>query len=661
VGEATRRALGAIGIVALGLGAAGADAKTRHKEPPVVTVHVLTLTQQEARGSGSLRVELKARRVADVRVRGFVRTGGSGDHASLTVVAPTREVHLERGKALNYALPLSAAGRRRFARDCHTIAVTVAARAHGEGHRRPGTSTRWVPSTKPCPGSGSGGGHKPPHGKPPHGLPLTYTVGLASRSINPGPDGKWNGANVYLGGYGISGGQPGGLDQGRAANGILAGGPHVTAFALSDGKHPFAFANIEVQGWFVANKDAPYGLVDMRKDVARRTGGALRADQVMIQSDHSHGGADPMGVWGNVPLSFRKFMYDQTVAAIVDAWSHRTPANLYYGWAPARDLQSNQFDYDESNKVMDSDLRVLQARKSDGKPIATILDFSSHPTVLGSSNQHITGDWPQAANAAMARRFGGKAMTIVGTLGRTQPADRACPTSTKPDSDPGEAACKLDHYAGRVLDRVAQALANATLLSGEPSISSKTYLIQDPADNGVVYIGLGVAGDPIGVKLDRALTPPWLQGNVLGTVTGSVRIGDVLLSTVPGEIYPQIALKVADSVKDGSVRPHGFMLAGLAGDQLGYIIYPYQSYSEPILSTFVSRGDQVPSPDPIGNDNYAFNVSKTLGARVTCSLLRGAGEVFGKGSSYRAADPECVQFPNDTLFAEGSDVTFPAP
>jgi hypothetical protein len=201
---------------------------------------------------------------------------------------------------------------------------------------------------------------------------------------------------------------------------------------------------------------------------------------------------------------------------------------------------------------------------------------------------------------------------------------------------------------------------SARRAGGKPSVSSKTYLIQDPADNGVVYVGLGVAGDPIGVKLDRALTPPWLQGNVLGTVTGSVRIGDLLLSAVPGEIYPQIALKVASSVR-GPVRKHGFMTAGLANDQLGYIIYPYRSYPEPILSTFVSRGDQIPSPDPIGNDNYAFNVSKTLGARVTCSLLRGAGAVFGKGSKYRDANAECVQFPNDTLFREGEDVRFPSP
>jgi hypothetical protein len=648
VGRATGYALAALALLAA-WAPAGAGAEPNDGQRPVLTLHVLTITQQEARRTGVLRLEVGSRQDADVKVRGFIRTGGTKSHPQLTEVAPVREVDVQPGDRLDYSLPLSEAGRASFARDCKPVTVWVRARAGRRGHRGTAVAERKLPSTTPCPGGGGG-----------KGLKFAYTIGLASRLINPEPSGKWQGQNVYLGGYGISGGQPGGLDQGRAANGILGSGPHVTALALSDGKHPFAFANIEVQGWFVANKDAPYGLVDMRKEVAKETGGAVKADQVLIQSDHSHGGADPMGVWGNVPLSFRKFMFDQTVAAILDAWRHRQPANLYYGWAPGRDLQNNQFDYDASNKVMDSDVRVLQARGSAGKPIATILDFSSHPTVLGSSNQHITGDWPQEANALMAKRFGGKAMTIVGTLGRTQPNRHDCPTSTKGDSDPPSAICKLDEYANRVVDRAADALKHATLLAGPPVVSSKTYLIQDPADNGIVYLGLGVAGDPIGVKLDRSLTPPWVTGNVLGTVTGSVRIGDVLLSAVPGEIYPQIALKVADSVH-GPVRKHGFMTAGLANDQLGYIIYPYRAYPEPVLATFISRGDQLPGPDPIGNDNYAFNVSKTLGARVTCSLLRGAGEVFGKGSQYRDAEPDCVAFPNDTVFPEGEDVTFPAP
>src|SRR5690348_9412021 len=101
--------------------------------------------------------------------------------------------------------------------------------------------------------------------------PARYLVGMAARSINPDADGTFAGKPVYLGGFGIGGGSP--IFKGRPATGILGDGLHVRAVAISDGRHPVAFADIEAQGWFVANKDAPDGLVDMRKAVAERTGG----------------------------------------------------------------------------------------------------------------------------------------------------------------------------------------------------------------------------------------------------------------------------------------------------------------------------------------------------------------------------------------------------
>src|SRR3989442_805973 len=100
-----------------------------------------------------------------------------------------------------------------------------------------------------------------------------YLVGAATRSINPDPDGTFAGKPVYLGGYGIGGGRA--VFEARPATGILGDGISVRAFVVSDGRVPFAIADIETQGWFVAVKNGPYGLLDMRKEVEQRTGGAL--------------------------------------------------------------------------------------------------------------------------------------------------------------------------------------------------------------------------------------------------------------------------------------------------------------------------------------------------------------------------------------------------
>ena len=476
-----------------------------------------------------------------------------------------------------------------------------------------------------------------------------YMVGAARHSINPDPDGTFAGKPVYLGGYGIGGGSP--VLAGRPATGVLGQGLSVAAFAVADGDSIFAIADIEAQGWFASMKNGPYGLLDMRKEVERRSEGVLRAEDIVIQSDHSHSGPDALGVWGGVPDEYLAYVKEVTVNTIIEAVWNMLPGRLYYGTAPGRDLLSNQFDYDEANQVVDSDVRVLQSRDPDGKPLVTLLNFSAHSTVLGSSNTKASGDWVQAANPLLEQRFGGRAVTVVATLGRTQPGDRGCtdPSATTEDT---QNLCKINDYASRVVDRAEQAAANAQPLGGERSVTSRSYLVQDPSTNALI-LGMEYGGAPAGIPLMRSATPPWLTGNVLGSITATARIGDVLLSAGPGEMYPQIAAKVAELV-----NARGHMTAGLAGDQLGYLIAPFQAYPEPIRRSFFNyEGDEV---SPIDNDNYFFNVSHTMGDRVTCSLLRGAGETAGVGNQFRTQYQPCALFANDLLRSHGADARAPS-
>jgi hypothetical protein len=594
----------------------------------VLKVRITTADQHALRGDGA-RLAVRITAAGAGRARLSVTALGQR-------IAPRRTITFRARGTRRLALPINAAGGRAAA-SCGRLKVTAAARSFAPRHvrrsRRRGpavftgasrlarTSRTLAPDADGC-----------------------YRIGIAARSINPDPDGSYAGKPVYLGGYGF-GGPPVGD---RHATGVLGEGVSVRAVAISDGERQIAFADMEEQGWFAATKDGPYGIVDIRREVEQQTGGALKAEQVQVQSDHTHGGPDTIGVWGGVPTEYRRFIMDQTVAAIVAAYRAERPGSLFYGTAPGVDLLSNQFGYDAANQVLDSDVRVLQARDPDGSPFATWLNFSAHSTVLGSGNTKATGDWPQAANRLLEQRFGGAAMTMLGTLGRTQPADRGCPDESLPKDSDAESLCAIDEYAGRVVERAAQAAAGAQRIGGKPVVDARTYLIQDVATSALI-LGLDYAGDPLGTPIYRSLSPPWLAGNVLGTITGSARIGDVLISSIPGEAYPQIPLKVRELVPG----MRGYMTAGLANDQLGYLIAPYESYPEPIRRSFFNqRGDEV---SPIDNDNYFFNVSHTIGERVTCSLLRGSGEVTGRALEYRSAYDRCGAFANDLAYEHGQD------
>jgi neutral ceramidase len=480
--------------------------------------------------------------------------------------------------------------------------------------------------------------------------PTPYAVGTAVRSINPASDGTWQGQAVYLGGYGLGGGTA--LTPGRPATGILGDGAHVRAFAVSGtGGQGLVVADVETQGLFVADEDGPYGTVAIRQAVAARTGGALPAEHVIVQAAHTHTGADTMGVWGGVPVSYRKYIAQQTEDTIVDAWTHRRAAALRYGTADGSALIVNQLDDDSAhgNDVEDPDVRVLQGVDARGKPLATLMNFSVHPTVLGPDETKLSGDWVQAAGRLGPGRLGGApVVTMVGTLGRQEPPDLGChdPSITAGDAF---ALCEIDDFAGRILDKAAAAVAAARPVRGAPTVDARSYLVQDVELNPVI-LTLTEAGDPLGAPFVRpALAAPWQVGPLVGSVTASARIGDLLLSAGPGEMYPQIARAVTDGVP-----AQGHLTAGLAGDQLGYLIAPFRAYPEPIRRTILNQdGTQIAFLD---NDNFLFNVSPTIGLRVQCSLLRGGGTVMGDGLGPWTSDPRCLPYTTDLLQGDGADV-----
>jgi hypothetical protein len=487
--------------------------------------------------------------------------------------------------------------------------------------------------------------------------PTQYVVGFAARTINPNADGSFGGEPVYLGGYGFTNGSVTG-DTPRTATGIL--GPGVTARAFivatdDDPAHALVLASLETQGYFAGYQQGPYGLEDMRKAAASTVG--IPAERIIISGNHTHAGPDTIGVWGGVPTPYLAYIKDQMVGAVADAWANRTAATLWLGTTDATDIQSNQFSTDPNNQVMDHEMRVLQARDSGGEPVATLVNLSIHPTVMGGDNRLVSADWPGPAQEKLAAKYGGGAVAVVGSLGRSQPNDGPSYAECAALDGLAQQYCALDHYSDKVVAHVEAALAGAQPLTGPAVVDGHSYYLQDVAHNALL-LGLAVAGGPVGAPISRSITPPWEAGPVVGTVTFSARVGSLLFSGGPGELYPQIPAAVAEAT--GVTVGHPFVI-GLAGDQLGYILAPVpDAYPEPIRRSFLSGeyGDPTTwQPSPIDNDNYFFNVSHTLGERVICSLLRGAGDVFATGTAWRDARTQCLLFPNDMLNPPGADVT----
>ncbi|MCU1623007.1 MAG: hypothetical protein JWL79_1852 [Frankiales bacterium] len=524
-----------------------------------------------------------------------------------------------------------------------------------------------------------------------------YTLGADVESINP--TAAMLADDFYLGGYGLGSGKVANqvkVIDGRAATGILrdpmfpdglADGVHVRSVVIGDGRHAIALAQIETQGYYSAYKQGPFGITEIRKHaaaaIAKLHGPAMNAGAIVVDSNHSHSGPDTAGVWGGVPTTYLKLVHDQTVKAIVNAYRTQQAVELWFGTAhagvagmpdryPSKDpLLTNQFSYDPANAEVDDELRVIQARVPGTRQVvATYLNYSSHPTVLGSENKLVSADYTGPLSA-MLSTLGGVGMQQVATLGRTQPARDDCDdksaTGAKAD------VCKINQYAARVFLRARQAIAASRPLTGVPVVGMQSYLIEDTATNAPI-IALEYGGLAAGAPLYRAQNTPWFTANEMGATVFSGRVGGLLLEGGPGEIYPQIVAKVRTTVP-----ALGHFTIGTAGDFLGYIVAPVSAYPEPIRRSMFD-GDPLPSgnpdcsggaapapvpspagcPSPIDNDNYFFNVSHTFGERLTCAMLRGAGAVMkGNDSTYWSTYALCPAFANDYALPAGTDTQFP--
>jgi hypothetical protein len=375
-------------------------------------------------------------------------------------------------------------------------------------------------------------------------------------------------------------------------------------------------------------------------------------------------------------------VHDQTVKAIVSAYRKQQAVELWFGTAhagvagmtqyPAQDpLLTNQFSYDPANQDVDEELRVIQARKPGStQVVATYLNYSSHPTVLGSSNKLVSADYTGPLSA-MLSTLGGVGMQQVATLGRTQPARDDCDDTTLKGAQAD--VCKINSYAARVFLRAKQAIAAAKPLTGASVVGMQSYLIEDTATNAPI-VALEYGGLAAGAPLYRAQNSPWFTANELGAPVFTGRVGGLLFEGGPGEIYPQIVGKVR-----ATVPAQGHFTIGTAGDFLGYIVAPLSAYPEPIRRSMFDGAPlptgnpdcsggaspvAVPSPagcpSPIDNDNYFFNVSHTFGERLTCAMLRGAGAVMkGDDSVYWSTYELCPTFVNDYVLPAGTDTQFP--
>lgn len=279
----------------------------------------------------------------------------------------------------------------------------------------------------------------------------------------------------------------------------------------------------------------------------------IRAEALLLCGTHSHSAPaalDQAPVYQIVFGPFDEALFEeiaQKLATVIDeANSELVPAATGAAARNLPGLSSNRRD----ETVTDPELTVLKVTDGAGEPLAALTNFNAHPTVLGPDNFLISGDYPGALQRHLQDRIGNGAMVLF-TNGAGGDQMHSAPEN-------GDGFERVEQYGAQLADEAYAVMADAPMHES-PHIESVLVKIDLP-DPKVPSGYRGLATD----EYMKTLFP------ARETRVAGVRIGDVLLVGIPGELAAKIGLALkAHAHSLGIAHP---LIIGLANDYVGYIL-----------------------------------------------------------------------------------------
>jgi hypothetical protein len=339
-------------------------------------------------------------------------------------------------------------------------------------------------------------------------------------------------------------------------------------------------------------------------DIRKQIDPSLKIDHVIFSSQHNHETPDTMGIWSGpipTPSNFdnkrMEWIKRACKEAIEEAVRSLEPADMYIAQA---ELNPEGF-VDDSRKPIVIDTKLCCARFTKAgtdDTIATMVSWGNHPETLGGNNPFITADfsgfWRGGVENGVpepngVKGFGGMCLYFQGMVGGLMTELH----TTVPHRN------GVDKFREASFEK-AQALGeNLAIATAKALRADNVIKCENPRLGvGAKTIYVPIAG-PFKYAMALGLIHPGVYLTLGGIKSRSevdvVRIGDLEMVTIPGELYPEIGDGGVEAKpgRDFEVEPVEVpplrkemtgkvnMVIGLANDEIGYIIPKSQWDAKP--------------------------------------------------------------------------------
>jgi hypothetical protein len=349
-------------------------------------------------------------------------------------------------------------------------------------------------------------------------------VGASSAPVNP-PVG------TYLAGYDLNRASTGAHDDLSAKAVVFSDGTTSVALVVID--------SVSIQ------YDTTQAIRAAAANLIKNT--TLPARQIIVQSTHTHGAPDTIGIYGPNETTcgrnpeYMKQLVETAARQVAKAVENMKPASAAFsqtqcvGWA-VNDSEPNN---------VDNSVTVLQFLGKDGKSIATLTNFACHPTVLDGDNTLTSADWVASFYKSMSAKLPGEHLFLQGAIG--------CWMQPNTPERTFELARK---YGEDLAAKTLEAIPRQTFLTDTRiRFASRAFNMPIANDN---FKGMSLAG----------LVPRNFAESV-ETEAAWFAIGPAQFATHLGETAPVFAAQTRELM---DTEPK--FILGLGLDHLGYICPP---------------------------------------------------------------------------------------
>ncbi len=368
--------------------------------------------------------------------------------------------------------------------------------------------------------------------------------------------------------------------------------PNVRALALRNNGVTVVIVSLDSVGIFYND------FIDMRKMV----NSTMDIDHILFSSTHCHETPDTMKIWSywkrirgaDIPVfgyaeHYMDLIKERTKEAVEEAVVGLQDCDLHT--AKVEIMPEGFVDDSRKPIVIDNSMYLMRFTKPfTDETIATFVNWGNHPETLGGSNPLITSDFPHWIREGLEKGvpapngvegFGGMCIYVQGMVGGLMTQLH----TTVPHRDGKQ---KFEEASWEKVESLGYNLAivAATALRDE-ELAWKT-------EKPIVQLAAETFPLPIGGAYKYAMMlgiihPGYKWGGYSWSEMNVLRVGETLMLTVPGEIYPEI-VEGGVEYKAGNdfglqapveaPRLRDFMeekakmglVVGLANDQIGYIV-----------------------------------------------------------------------------------------